>query len=227
MLDRQVSVCLWHILSWVRCAWWGILLQSTRSFWGRGIDRLLRRRIRPAAGVNRGQLKESAEKPNVWPRYNPICMLVPLFIRWKSQIISSVIPMMWSRPIDLPISIHPFFCCLFLRQHCICLKTTDQQCLFVCFGKRVLRGLFIYLFMMKELFINPESLSIIIVHIHRIGEMVKWRISCMRIADIGPVHSAYNPFFSACFFSRNNIFLSQQISQRCFLVDLSAQPNGS
>jgi hypothetical protein len=32
---------------------------------------------------------------------------------------------------------------------------------------------FIYLFMMKELFINPGSLSIIIVHIHRIGEMVK------------------------------------------------------
>jgi hypothetical protein len=22
MLDRQVSVCLWHILSWIRCAWW-------------------------------------------------------------------------------------------------------------------------------------------------------------------------------------------------------------
>jgi hypothetical protein len=25
----------------------------------------------------------------------------------------------------------------------------------------------------------------------------------------GPVHPAYNPYFSACFFSRNNIFLSQ------------------
>jgi hypothetical protein len=43
----------------------------------------------------------------------------------------------------------------------------------------------------------------------------------------GPVHSAYNPSFSACFFSRNNIFLSQQISQQCFSAGLSAQPNGS
>jgi hypothetical protein len=32
----------------------------------------------------------------------------------------------------------------------------------------------------------------------------------------GPVHPAYNPYFSACFFSRNSIFLSQQISQRYF-----------
>jgi hypothetical protein len=41
----------------------------------------------------------------------------------------------------------------------------------------------------------------------------------------GPVHPAYNPYFSACFFfSRNSIFLSQQISQQCFLASLSAQP---
>jgi hypothetical protein len=45
--------------------------------------------------------------------------------------------------------------------------------------------------------------------------------------DIGPVYSAYNPSFSVCFFSRNNIFLSQQISQQCFSAGLSAQPNGS
>jgi hypothetical protein len=38
---------------------------------------------------------------------------------------------------------------------------------------------------------------------------------------------AYNPSFSACFFSRNSIFLSQQISQQCFSAGLSAQPNGS
>jgi hypothetical protein len=38
---------------------------------------------------------------------------------------------------------------------------------------------------------------------------------------------AYNPSFSACFFSRNNIFLSQQISQQCFSAGLSAQPNDS
>jgi hypothetical protein len=42
-----------------------------------------------------------------------------------------------------------------------------------------------------------------------------------------PVHPAYNPYFSACFFSRNNIFLSQQISQQCFSAGLSAQPNGA
>jgi hypothetical protein len=48
------------------------------------------------------------------------------------------------------------------------------------------------------------------------------------IADIyGSVHPAYNPSFSACFFSRNSIFLSQQISQQCFSAGLSAQPNGA
>jgi hypothetical protein len=41
------------------------------------------------------------------------------------------------------------------------------------------------------------------------------------------VHPAYNPSFSACFFSRNSIFLSQQISQQCFSAGLSAQPNGA
>jgi hypothetical protein len=34
------------------------------------------------------------------------------------------------------------------------------------------------------------------------------------------VHLAYNPFYLACFFSRNSIFLSQKISQRCFSADL-------
>jgi hypothetical protein len=37
----------------------------------------------------------------------------------------------------------------------------------------------------------------------------------------GSVHPAYNPSFSACFFSRNSIFLSQQISQQCFSAGLS------
>jgi hypothetical protein len=45
--------------------------------------------------------------------------------------------------------------------------------------------------------------------------------------DNGHVHSAYNLSFSAYFFSRNSIFLSQQISQQCFSAGLSAQPNGS
>jgi hypothetical protein len=44
---------------------------------------------------------------------------------------------------------------------------------------------------------------------------------------LGPVHPAYNMFFSACFFSWNSIFLSQQISQQCFSAGLSAQPNGA
>jgi hypothetical protein len=48
-----------------------------------------------------------------------------------------------------------------------------------------------------------------------------------KLANSGPVHSAYNPSFSACFFSRNSIFLSQQISQQCFSAGLSAQLNGS
>jgi hypothetical protein len=39
----------------------------------------------------------------------------------------------------------------------------------------------------------------------------------------GPVHPAYNPYFSACFFQ----FLSQQISQQCFSAGLSAQTNGT
>jgi hypothetical protein len=33
--------------------------------------------------------------------------------------------------------------------------------------------------------------------------------------------------FSACFFSRNSVFLSQQISQQCFSAGLSAQLNGA
>jgi hypothetical protein len=49
--------------------------------------------------------------------------------------------------------------------------------------------------------------------------------SCILRNDYGSVHPAYNSSFSACFFSRNSIFLSQQISQRCFSADLSAQPN--
>jgi hypothetical protein len=44
---------------------------------------------------------------------------------------------------------------------------------------------------------------------------------------IGLVHPDYNPYFSAGFFSRNSVFLSQQISQQCFPAGLSAQPNGA
>jgi hypothetical protein len=45
-------------------------------------------------------------------------------------------------------------------------------------------------------------------------------------SHVSPVYPAYNPSFSVCFFSRNSIFLSQQISQQCFSTGLSAQPNG-
>jgi hypothetical protein len=41
-----------------------------------------------------------------------------------------------------------------------------------------------------------------------------------QLSTIGPVHLAYNPSYSACFFSRNNIFLSQKISQQCFSAGL-------
>jgi hypothetical protein len=41
----------------------------------------------------------------------------------------------------------------------------------------------------------------------------------------GHVHSAYNPYFLTCFFNRNSIFLSQQISQPCFSAGLLAQPD--
>jgi hypothetical protein len=43
---------------------------------------------------------------------------------------------------------------------------------------------------------------------------------------IGHVHPAYNSYFLACFFSRNNVFLSQQINQHYFSAGLLAQPNG-
>jgi hypothetical protein len=39
-------------------------------------------------------------------------------------------------------------------------------------------------------------------------------------SDTGPVHLAYNPFYSAYFFSRDNIFFSQKINQQCFSAGL-------
>jgi hypothetical protein len=49
----------------------------------------------------------------------------------------------------------------------------------------------------------------------------------VQVGNNGSVHLAYNPSFSACFFSRNSVFLSSQISQQCFSAGLSAQPNGA
>jgi hypothetical protein len=34
------------------------------------------------------------------------------------------------------------------------------------------------------------------------------------------VHLAYNPSYSACFFSQNSIFLLKKISQQCFSAGL-------
>jgi hypothetical protein len=40
--------------------------------------------------------------------------------------------------------------------------------------------------------------------------------------DISHVQSAYDSYFSACFFSRNNVFLSQKISQKSVSACFSA-----
>jgi hypothetical protein len=44
---------------------------------------------------------------------------------------------------------------------------------------------------------------------------------------IGHVYPAYNPSFSACFFSAGTIFFSHNKSGNSILVGLSAQPNGA
>jgi hypothetical protein len=46
------------------------------------------------------------------------------------------------------------------------------------------------------------------------------KLQLQAAANNGPVHLAYNSSYSACFFSRNNIFLSKKISQQCFSADL-------
>jgi hypothetical protein len=48
--------------------------------------------------------------------------------------------------------------------------------------------------------------------------LVRWRARTS--TNLGPVHLAYNPSYSACFFSRNSIFLSQKIIQQCFSTGL-------
>jgi hypothetical protein len=47
-----------------------------------------------------------------------------------------------------------------------------------------------------------------------------WTRNNGKSGDSGPVYLAYNPSYSACFFSRNSIFLSQKISQQCFSAGL-------
>jgi hypothetical protein len=48
----------------------------------------------------------------------------------------------------------------------------------------------------------------------------KESIDYSQASFIGHVHLAYNLSYSAYFFSRNNIFLSQKISQQCFSAGL-------
>jgi len=43
----------------------------------------------------------------------------------------------------------------------------------------------------------------------------------------GPVRLSYNPSFSACFFSRNSIFLSQQISGNSVSTCFFSKANGA
>ena len=43
---------------------------------------------------------------------------------------------------------------------------------------------------------------------------------------IGPVRFSYNPYFSACFFSQNSVFLSQQISQNNVSTYFFSEANG-
>jgi hypothetical protein len=47
------------------------------------------------------------------------------------------------------------------------------------------------------------------------------------VESSGSVQSAYNLYFSAYFFSRNSVFLSQKISQNSVSACFSAQPNGA
>jgi hypothetical protein len=42
------------------------------------------------------------------------------------------------------------------------------------------------------------------------------------LENYGPVHLAYNPSYSTCFFSRNNIFLSKKSGNRVFQPDYNS-----
>ena len=46
----------------------------------------------------------------------------------------------------------------------------------------------------------------------------KYKNDKLDVRFLGPVRLSYNPYFSACLFSQNSVFLSQQISQNSVLV---------
>jgi hypothetical protein len=71
----------------------------------------------------------------------------------------------------------------------------------------------------KHLEIRTKATTTTKEELHKLLLLLQKRNRISR--KIHPVHPAYNPYFSACFFSRNSIFLSHQISQRCFSAGLS------
>jgi hypothetical protein len=46
-------------------------------------------------------------------------------------------------------------------------------------------------------------------------------------SDHGPVRLSYNPYFLACFFSCNSVFLSQQINEQYFQPWFFSKANGA
>lgn len=150
----RVSVCVWPILSWVRCAWRESYCNTHDGLFGGSIDyddEYVRRQV-----CEPGQLKESAEKQNVrlqcsgsvhsldWRTTDPRSVSLPCrkppddpSIQYpRSSMISSVIPMMWWRPIDRHIY-PPFLPSLFVSLDsiaCSCFQTTQLSsvCSFVC-----------------------------------------------------------------------------------------------
>jgi len=55
--------------------------------------------------------------------------------------------------------------------------------------------------------------------------LTSWR--CTYGTHKGPVRWSYNPYFSACFFSRNSVFLSQQISRNSISTCFFSEANGA
>jgi hypothetical protein len=88
---------------------------------------------------------------------------------------------------------------------------------------------------LRENILLRDDPALVVLEPNNIEREIVQPISChstnqthtVRHSLQGPVYSAYNPSFAVCFFSRNSIFLSQQISHQSFSAGLSAQPNGS
>jgi hypothetical protein len=79
----------------------------------------------------------------------------------------------------------------------------------ILFGREVAKPICNFTLNKREYFHLDLALKNSICEVH---ECCSTTVFLLCKHDEGPVHSAYNPSFSACFFSRNSIFLSQQIS---------------